>query len=595
MIKSWKRNVWLRSLHDEETQDLIPTWIPTFGLYPEAPASFREAAMSTDSAEDSDVSKGSKVCGVCGDKAFGHNFNAVTCESCKAFFRRNALKNKDFRCPFTGNCSITAVTRRFCQKCRLQKCFDIGMRKDWIMSEEDKHLKKIKIEQNRAKRQDNHKQPDSNRPSKVRKLEEEEDSAGGLVICSPNHSPCPSSPSSSSSVAVSVITSPQPRLEAAEGTLPVPAQPTTGARGTLGLGPLPLLSSLIGPSSVENSSSDSADLVNARTRSSPHADEIKFEPLSPPGLPPLPTAFLATPSPNNDSCSYEAPAERAPPPPQSSSKSAFSPDSIESILSEAIKLEFEAYGARAAANNNRPLNESERAKLNELVVANKALLAPLDDDLNALVGEDSKFSDGQGPMLLDVINLTAIAIRRLIKMAKKISAFKNMCQEDQVALLKGGCTEMMILRSAMTYDPDNAAWKIPHSQERLNVRVDVLKEARGNIYQEHQRFLQTFEAAWRNDESIMLLLGAITLFTPDRANVVHQDVIKLEQNSYYYLLRRYLESKFQGCEARSVFLKLIQKMAELHKLNEDHVRVYLDVNPRDVEPLLIEIFDLKQR
>jgi len=61
------------------------------------------------------------------------------------------------------------------------------------------------------------------------------------------------------------------------------------------------------------------------------------------------------------------------------------------------------------------------------------------------------------------------------------------------------------------------------------VKVDVLKEARGNIYQEHQRFLQTFDTAWRTDESIMLLLSAITLFTPDRPNVVHQDVIKLEQ------------------------------------------------------------------
>lgn len=65
------------------------------------------------------------------------------------------------------------------------------------------------------------------------------------------------------------------------------------------------------------------------------------------------------------------------------------------------------------------------------------------------------------------------------------------------------------------------------------------------------------------------------------------------QNSYYYLLRRYLESIFPGCEARSTFLKLIQKISELHKLNEDHVRVYLDVNPKDIEPLLIEIFDLK--
>jgi nuclear receptor subfamily 1 group I len=74
------------------------------------------------------------------------------------------------------------------------------------------------------------------------------------------------------------------------------------------------------------------------------------------------------------------------------SRSNFKPDSIESILSEAIKLEFEAYGARAATNNSRPLNESEHAKLNELIVANKALLTPLDDDLSALIGEECKFN-----------------------------------------------------------------------------------------------------------------------------------------------------------------------------------------------------------
>lgn len=45
-------------------------------------------------------------------------------------------------------------------------------------------------------------------------------------------------------------------------------------------------------------------------------------------------------------------------------------------------------------------------------------------------------------------------------MAKKINAFKNMCQEDQVALLKGGCTEIMILRSAMNYDPKKQTWKV---------------------------------------------------------------------------------------------------------------------------------------
>lgn len=37
-------------------------------------------------------SKKDKLCLVCGDKALGYNFNAVSCESCKAFFRRNAHK-----------------------------------------------------------------------------------------------------------------------------------------------------------------------------------------------------------------------------------------------------------------------------------------------------------------------------------------------------------------------------------------------------------------------------------------------------------------------------------------------------------------------
>lgn len=48
-----------------------------------------------------------------------------------------------------------------------------------------------------------------------------------------------------------------------------------------------------------------------------------------------------------------------------------------------------------------------------------------------------------------------------------------------------------------------------------------------------------------------------------------------------------------GCEAKSIFLKLIQKIMELHKVNEELINVLLDVNPSQIEPLLIEIFDLK--
>jgi nuclear receptor subfamily 1 group I len=36
------------------------------------------------------------------------------------------------------------------------------------------------------------------------------------------------------------------------------------------------------------------------------------------------------------------------------------------------------------------------------------------------------------PSLISVINLTDLAIKRIIKMAKQIQAFSRLCQEDQV-------------------------------------------------------------------------------------------------------------------------------------------------------------------
>lgn len=89
---------------------------------------------------------------MCSDRALGFNFNAISCESCKAFFRRNATSTKKFSCPFSNACEITIITRRFCQRCRLEKCFKVGMKKEYIMSEQDKELKRIKIAQNRTKR-----------------------------------------------------------------------------------------------------------------------------------------------------------------------------------------------------------------------------------------------------------------------------------------------------------------------------------------------------------------------------------------------------------------------------------------------------------
>ncbi len=66
------------------------------------------------------------------------------------------------------------------------------------------------------------------------------------------------------------------------------------------------------------------------------------------------------------------------------------------------------------------------------------------------------------------------------------------------------------------------------------VSLDILREAIPfgvNLYEEHQRFVKSFDPKWRTDEQVMLLLSAIALFSPDAPNVVHRDVVKLEQVS----------------------------------------------------------------
>ncbi|CAG2162608.1 unnamed protein product [Oppiella nova] len=89
-----------------------------------------------------------KVCGVCGHMAMGKNFGAVSCEPCKAFFRRNALKNA-LKCHFDNKCKIDSITRKFCSRCRLDKCLAIGMRRDWILNEEEREMKKLKRLENK--------------------------------------------------------------------------------------------------------------------------------------------------------------------------------------------------------------------------------------------------------------------------------------------------------------------------------------------------------------------------------------------------------------------------------------------------------------
>ncbi|XP_067935123.1 thyroid hormone receptor beta-like isoform X3 [Watersipora subatra] len=87
------------------------------------------------------VDKSTAVCVVCCDKATGYHFGAITCESCKAFFRRHA-KTKIEPCDYDNKCVLDINTRRHCPACRLKKCLEGGMDKNFIQDEKARASRK---------------------------------------------------------------------------------------------------------------------------------------------------------------------------------------------------------------------------------------------------------------------------------------------------------------------------------------------------------------------------------------------------------------------------------------------------------------------
>ncbi|MBN3287461.1 NR2C2 protein, partial [Polyodon spathula] len=76
-----------------------------------------------------------EYCVVCGDKASGRHYGAVSCEGCKGFFKRSVRKNLTYSCRSSQDCLVNKHHRNRCQFCRLKKCLDMGMKMESVQSE----------------------------------------------------------------------------------------------------------------------------------------------------------------------------------------------------------------------------------------------------------------------------------------------------------------------------------------------------------------------------------------------------------------------------------------------------------------------------
>ena len=195
------------------------------------------------------------------------------------------------------------------------------------------------------------------------------------------------------------------------------------------------------------------------------------------------------------------------------------------------------------------------------------------------------------PSLDQLVNQSSITVLRIIKFAKRLEEFGKLSQECQIGILKGCWIHILLLRSVSVYDIVRDVWGTP----RGDIPTAILKNATGydQLHDDHINYCKSIKTIIRDDITIVVILIVIVLFSPEGPHVMTRELVSNIQDRYLVLLKHYLESKYTYLRAADMFPQLISKMKELKELAEVHGRVLLDVNPNEIEPIMLEILDLK--
>ncbi|CAG2123108.1 unnamed protein product [Medioppia subpectinata] len=124
--------------------------------------------------------------------------------------------------------------------------------------------------------------------------------------------------------------------------------------------------------------------------------------------------------------------------------------------------------------------------------------------------------------------------------------------------------------------------------------MDLLKQTKRNIYGVLTNYYNKMLPILDSDRVVLHLLSAIVLFNPDKDNIIHREAIKVQQNIYMHLLKRYLSIKYcNECESKTRFLRLMNTLQDISLLGkiqrENTTETFAEIPTPYVFPLIREI------
>lgn len=528
-----------------------------------------------------------RICTVCSDRANGYNFGVLTCESCKAFFRRNAAKHKEIKCPFSDSCQITSASRKFCQACRLNKCFSVGMNSDWLndikpksvgsgkfkrKKPETKCQMKVEIEDTEKDVENDEEQISVSKAFLEKLINRANEKPKDHCICMCQ---CGFYPTSQRLTAFTPIE--KPIAESPNNPLlSQPSDPLPYSSSSSTLSPMSVLSTA--PPSHDSSYSTPQLIAQSPSnfRVSPSSMAGSIAEMSPQVLSQYPQMFspfqfslMSQMTSSNNFLSFPPMPERTWTPIPAVQVEPLDETVLPNLLTKIHRKIDKYIGV---------LNEDEMHLLEELHIRNEPLNAPL------IQWHNPKSIDG-------VFKIIEEALRRIVNMACQLTLFRELHVDDRKNLLKSGFGELLIVRGLMAYDKSDNSWN--HSfgvGGKMEVKVDVLKNPQlEEHYKAHLNLLETFGDDVRNNEHLMLIFNAAVIFHPHVSHLRESNRVHTTQAKYFQMLLKLLTFEYGKARADIAYTNLLHQVVELHRVNRTLLRVFYGLDIAQLDPLIREL------
>nr|CAB3267608.1 VDR-b-like nuclear receptor [Phallusia mammillata] len=491
-----------------------------------------------------------KICVICGDKATGMHFGAMSCEGCKGFFRRSMKKNANFTCAFEKNCGINKKNRRHCQACRLEACLDAGMKSHLILSDEEVHKKRELIEENRKKRREQQQQ----------KKEEQEQRMKQLAAIGAEQ---PQAMTDDDKEFIQTLLKGHQEsydfgykeFDTFRGREQVKSP---GSQHTSSSTLAWLVASLSNPGDVKSS-------MNVRSQRPTDPADVQH---------------------NVQTC-------------EASEDSNSSDDKVSDMSRVFSSLHGNATSQIDSDLENSNSTENPIKEEKEKVGTSKCDDFPPDegDSLAYIRGllrsqgfslslvEDSKSKQ----LLQHFCDIMTWGIKKVIDFCKSIPAFLNLSIVDQIVLLRGGCLEMLVLRSYFAFSSEDNKYTSDKFQYKPS---DFLQAGASKEFVEKYNSLHVRMRKMKLQVEEICLLLALVLFSPDRPGLEEQSTVEEIQGNVAKTLHAYEYSTKTSRQARTMYSELLLILPILRTINMLFATNLMSLqasNGNDMNPLILEV------